>query len=458
MLSSRRAANPKKIDLAKQLARYVTQCFYTDDVFAVMDVVIRNDYITFHTSDPLHYKTVSAGRLETRTEKWMRERLKILCNDHMILKDEFGKREYFYIDFAYFLNVMQYRKHLLYHKVAEKQESKLDVDKYRCGLRCHDTEYMAVDVIKYENMSCPVCGTRQKGKLISVEITRATTRQRGLVKKLQTQLEKVLLLMDQLAGSGKEISRKSPKQIKEEDLKLRKRGVLVGSQRRQQQQQREVLGISKGTAAETEFANIDKEGRLRQINYEHTSHQSILEAGTASAKRKRGASEDILQHASNLPFCLQESSITGRAVNHHTASNLADGTSEIEMTKRRKISEDAAAEERRVVEQVENTDTAAFFLSADVGSGDGKSSTDGNVTARKIGVLDDDEWADAACVEVVEDKRVKVTLSSGDVVAWEDVVVDELNDDDYAEYFRVGQKHGFLQDSHIEEDEDDDDF
>ena len=85
MLSSRRAANPKKIDLAKQLARYVTQCFYTDDVFAVMDVVIRNDYITFHTSDPLHYKTVSAGRLETRTEKWMRERLKILCNDHIRL-------------------------------------------------------------------------------------------------------------------------------------------------------------------------------------------------------------------------------------------------------------------------------------------------------------------------------------------------------------------------------------
>ena len=98
-MASAKKMNPNEVQVKfRELVNYVAQGFYTDEFVVVLDIIVSVEYITFDEEDPYHYQNVLSGRLRTRTKRWILKKLKKLCNQHMILKDEFNKKEYYYIN------------------------------------------------------------------------------------------------------------------------------------------------------------------------------------------------------------------------------------------------------------------------------------------------------------------------------------------------------------------------
>ena len=163
-MASVKKMNPNEVQVKfRELVNYVAQGFYTDEYVAVLDIIVSVEYITFDEEDPYHYQNVLSGRLRTRKKRWMLKKLKKLCNQHMILKDEFNKKEYYYISFDFFINTLKYRIKILEEKMRKIQKSPSELkNKYICSNRCCDENndliiYTTESIASIGSLLCPEC-------------------------------------------------------------------------------------------------------------------------------------------------------------------------------------------------------------------------------------------------------------------------------------------------------------
>ena len=411
---------------ANDLVRCVTSAFYTDDVVAVMELMIRENYITLYSQDFLYYQKACKERLKTRTETWMRERLNTLCNDHMVQRDKYDKRDYYYIDYEYFVNVLKYRIRLMEKEVKKNQRSMSNFQNYVCSLRCHEKLYTDRDVAKIGSEKCPKC--RPKGRLVPQGVTRAVKRQIGLISKMRTQLQPILELLGRLKGKKLDTLQVSPSQLKAREIDLKTKHNI-----RTADEEHQLREISKGTnsnytRATTNFAaSIGGEDRFINVNYVTPEE---LERAAKNKRLKVGPAATVKN--TTVPKFLHKSAITKRQVyGTDTSAGAAPGASGPN-------GDGGTAESLKDEDAEMKKVDAAMFGGAPV-------------------VATVDEMAAGVAVVNEGTGEGTVYMKVGGVdVEWGKVDADDLDDEQYQEYQRLGRENGLL--AGEDDSESDDDF
>ena len=250
----------------------------------------------------------------------------------MILKDEFNKKEYYYISFDFFINTLKYRIKILEEKMRKIQKSPSELkNKYICSNRCCDENndliiYTTESIASIGSLKCPECNKKGRvGEIEQCELTKTNTRQIGLVKKLATQLEPITNLLRQLEGQSWD--KRTPAEVKmaeaeaeaaAEEERMRKLQYGSGIYNDTNASSTKYGGSGKfsgNTEQQQIFSKIGNDGfavnvKIAQVGEDWLSNPSKrqkLDNNNSSDNSKK-------ETKSELPEFIKTSSITGRKI------------------------------------------------------------------------------------------------------------------------------------------------